>query len=251
MRHALGLLGVLSAGVLLAVSAAMNWRFGYSLGMTETDKQIYGAASAAADCFKALVPFFFFAALRNKMWSQAAASAVLWVVVTGYSLTSALGHAALNRMDTSGQRAVDAAQYSALRADLKRLTEQASWVPSHRPLEAVQAEVDSHKLNRQWGWTESCTKTTGPQSRDYCQKYQALLSEQAFQIFTRSKSSDAHARVRHGRWDWTKQNTNVPAILCRGLGERHSKPARRSVSQKSNRIDGLMRRTGRDQQPAS
>ena len=179
MRHALGLLGVLSAGVLLAVSAAMNWRFGYSLGMTETDKQIYGAASAAADCFKALVPFFFFAALRNKMWSQAAASAVLWVVVTGYSLTSALGHAALNRMDTSGQRAVDAAQYSALRADLKRLTEQASWVPSHRPLEAVQAEVDSHKLNRQWGWTESCTKTTGPQSRDYCQKYQALLSEQA------------------------------------------------------------------------
>lgn len=179
MRHALGLLGVLAAGVLLAVSAAMNWRFGYSLGMTEADKQIYGAASAAADCFKALVPFFFFAALRNKMWSQAAASAVLWLVVTTYSLTSALGHAALNRLDTSGQRAVDAAQYSSLRADLKRLTEQASWVPSHRPMAAVQAEIDSHKLNRQWTWTKSCTETTGPQSRDYCQKYQGLLSEQA------------------------------------------------------------------------
>ena len=82
----------------------MNWRFGYSLGKTEFDGLIYGSASAAADCLKALVPFFFFAAVRNRMWSQAAASAVVWLVVTAYSLTSALGHAALNRMDTAGQR---------------------------------------------------------------------------------------------------------------------------------------------------
>ena len=61
VRHALGVLGVLAAGVLLAVSCAMNWRFGVSLGRTEFDGQIYGAASAAADCMKALVPFFFFA----------------------------------------------------------------------------------------------------------------------------------------------------------------------------------------------
>ena len=117
MRHALGVLGVLAAGVLLAVSAAMNWRFGFSLGRTEFDGQIYGAASAAADCMKALVPFFFFAAIRNRMWSQAAASALVWVVVTAYSLTSALGHAALNRFDTAGQRAatVDSLQGSSRR----------------------------------------------------------------------------------------------------------------------------------------
>ena len=66
VRHALGVLGVLAAGVLLAVSAAMNYRFGFSLGKTEMDGQIYGLASAAADCFKALAPFFFFAAVRNK-----------------------------------------------------------------------------------------------------------------------------------------------------------------------------------------
>lgn len=106
MRHVLGIFGILAAGVLLAVSAAMNWRFGFSLGKTEMDGQIYGAASAAADCFKALVPFFLFAAIRNRMWSQAAASVVVWVVVTAYSLTSALGHAALNRQDSTGQRAV-------------------------------------------------------------------------------------------------------------------------------------------------
>ena len=100
-RHFLGVLGVIAAGILLAVSAAMNYRFGFSLGKTAMDGQIYGLASAAADCFKALVPFFLFAAIRNRMWSQAAAAAVVWAVVTGYSMTSALGHAALNRLDTT------------------------------------------------------------------------------------------------------------------------------------------------------
>ena len=179
MKHALGVLGVAAAGVLLAVSAAMNWRFGYSLGMTEMDKQIYGAASAAADCFKALVPFFLFAALKNKMWSQVIASSVLWVVVTVYSLTSALGHAALNRMDTNGQRSVEAAAYKDLRSDLKRAQDQSSWIPQHRPVHTVSAEIDTYKLQRQFAQTKDCSEVTGPVGRDFCGKYQALLSEKA------------------------------------------------------------------------
>ena len=154
MRHALGVLGVLAAGVLLAVSAAMNWRFGYSLGKTELDGNIYGAASAAADCMKALVPFFFFSAMKNKMWSQAAASAVVWVVVTAYSMTSALGHAALNRADTSGNRTTQAQSYSDLRTDLKRTQDQLSWIPQHRPAQTVQGEIDGAKNKREWSWTD-------------------------------------------------------------------------------------------------
>ena len=167
MRHVLGVLGVAAAGVLLAVSAAMNWRFGYSLGVTEVDKQIYGAASAAADCFKALVPFFFFAALRNRMWSQAAASAVIWVVVTGYSLTSALGHAALNRLDTTGNRAAAAASYKDLRAEMKRAEDQMSWIPQHRPVQTVNSEIDGIKNQRQWSWTKGCTEVNGKPNRDF------------------------------------------------------------------------------------
>src|SRR5688572_33472825 len=104
----------------------MNWRFGVSLGRTEFDGQIYGAASAAAACMQALVPFFFFAAIRNRMWSQALASALVWVVVTSYSLTSALGHAELNRLDTAGQRPASADNYKDQRADLDRSQEQMS-----------------------------------------------------------------------------------------------------------------------------
>ncbi len=179
MRHALGVLGVLAAGVLLAVSAAMNYRFGFSLGRTEFDGEIYGAASAAADCMKALVPFFFFAAIRNKMWSQAAASALVWVVVTSYSMTSALGHAALNRFDSTGQRASAAQTYKDHRADLARAKEQLSWVPQHRPAQAVQADIETVKVERPWGWTDGCTKVTGSKGRGFCEKYHALQAELA------------------------------------------------------------------------
>jgi hypothetical protein len=191
VKHTLGVLGVLAAGVLLAVSAAMNWRFGYHLGKTEMDGQIYGAASAAADCFKALVPFFLFAAIRNKMWSQAAAAAVLWVVVTGYSLTSALGHAALNRNDTTGQRAVEASSYKDLRADLKRAQDQAAGLPKHRPALMVQAELDAQKSKQGWKWTNGCTDAKNKFDRDFCQVVHTLGAE----VAVANQSEKLEARI--------------------------------------------------------
>jgi hypothetical protein len=179
MRHALGVLGVLAAGVLLAVSAAMNYRFGFSLGRTGFDGQIYGAASAAADCMKALVPFFFFAAVRNRMWSQVAASALVWVVVTGYSLTSALGHAALNRFDSAGKRAATVETYKEHRADLARAKEQLSWIPQHRPAQAVQADIDGLTTERRWSLTSGCADATTNKSRSFCQQYHGLAAELA------------------------------------------------------------------------
>jgi hypothetical protein len=172
-------MGVLAAGILLAVSAAMNYRFGFSLGKSAIDGQIYGLASAAADCFKALVPFFFFAALRNKMWSQALAAALVWTVVTGYSMTSALGHAALNRLDTSGKRAVEAAAYADLRADSKRAQEQLGWIPQHRPAETVHSELNGLKGQRAWATTSGCTDVTGRSNREFCQQFHKLTAELA------------------------------------------------------------------------
>ncbi|MDX2288579.1 MAG: hypothetical protein NW217_07130 [Hyphomicrobiaceae bacterium] len=179
MRHALGVLGILAAGVLLAVSAAMNWRFGVSLGKTEFDGQIYGAASAAADCMKALVPFFFFAALKNRAWSQAVASFVVWVVVTAYSLTSAFGHAALNRFDVASDRSTEKLAYQDLRSDLTRAKEQLGWVPEHRPQATVAAEIEGLKAQKGWTVTEGCTKITGPYGRTFCQQVSGLQAELA------------------------------------------------------------------------
>ena len=172
-------MGVVAASILLAVSAAMNYRFGFSLGKTAVDGQIYGLASAAADCFKALVPFFFFAALRNRMWSQAVAAAVVWAVVTGYSMTSALGHAALNRLDTSGRRAVAAATYADLRADSKRVQDQLAWIPQHRPADTVQSELNGLKAQRAWVNTAGCSDVNGKSNREFCQQFYKLNAELA------------------------------------------------------------------------
>jgi hypothetical protein len=169
----------MAASILLAVSAAMNYRFGFSLGKSNLDGQIYGLASAAADCFKALVPFFFFAAVRNRMWSQATAAAVVWGVVTAYSMTSALGHAALNRLDTTGKRAIEAANYKDLRADSKRAQEQLTWIPAHRPAETVAAELNVIKAQRYWAVTRECTEVLGKGARDYCQQFHKLNAEHA------------------------------------------------------------------------
>jgi len=204
LKHLLGVLGVAAACVLLAVSAAINWSFGCGLGKTAFDCQIYGAASAAADCFKALVPFFFFAAVRNRMWAQALASALVWTVVTSYSMTSAIGHVSVNRLETVGVRTVETQTYNDLRADLKRAQDQLSWVPQHRPSRTVLADVDNLKSQRAWTWTKGCTELTGKQGREFCQQYHTLSAElasaeQATQFETRI--ADIHAKLdqRHGQ----------------------------------------------------
>ncbi|CCB65635.1 MULTISPECIES: hypothetical protein [unclassified Hyphomicrobium] len=207
MRHVLGVLGVLAAGVLLAVSAAMNWRFGFSLGRTELDGQIYGAASAAADCMKALVPFFFFAAVRNRIWSQAAASALVWTVVTTYSMTSALGHAALNRFDSTGERAQEAQVYQDLRTELKRAEEQAAWIPQHRPYETVQSEIDGLKLDKAWKWSKGCTEVTTNMRRQLCQQVTSLEAELA--SAASAKKADAHIAELKSKIDAT---AGTPAL---------------------------------------
>jgi hypothetical protein len=178
-RHILGVLGVLAALVLLLVSMMMNYQFGSSLGKTATDKHIYGMASAAADCFKALAPFFFFAALRSRVWSQAVAAALVWTVVTVYAFTSAIGHAALNRFDTSGQRVAASTSYKDLRAELKRAEDQLKWIPPHRPPGTVEAEINVLKAQRTWMTTRECTEATIKTSRDYCQQYFKLAAELA------------------------------------------------------------------------
>lgn len=143
MRYVLSLFGVIAGIVLLLVSAAMNWRFGFSLGKTELDAQIYGAASAAADGLKALLPFFVLWAMRQKSFVQVIAGVLLWCVCSAYSLTSSLGFAAINRADTMGAREAQATQYGDLRTELKRIREKLSWVPQHRSVGEIEADLKS------------------------------------------------------------------------------------------------------------
>jgi hypothetical protein len=179
MRHVLGVAGVAAAAVLLVVSAAMNWRFGYTLGKSDFESQLYGAASAAADCFKALLPFFIFAALRNRSYSQALGGAMLFCVCFSYSLTSSLGFAALNRADTTGSRALRMEHHQDWRQELDRQREALKVIPAHRPVGSVAGEIDAYKQNQRWVASEECANATIVQSMAYCEHYFKLKAEKA------------------------------------------------------------------------
>jgi len=179
MRHVLGALGVLAATILLVVSAAMNWRFGFSLGKTEFDAHIYGAASAASDVLKALIPFLILAAMRRRHWSQALGAMLLLVICSAYSLTSSLGFAALNRSDTVNERAISAANYQDLRAELQFLRDQMEGLPQHRPMGVVESNIAQHKQHRRWDSTIGCTNATVAPSIAYCEEFHALEAELA------------------------------------------------------------------------
>lgn len=176
-RYLLGGLGLLCASILLVVSMAMNYRFGYSLGKTPTDGQIYGAASVAADGFKALSPFFFFAAWRARVWAVAFAAATVWIVMTGYALTGAFGHSLTNRMETASKRTLATEEHADLRADLKRNQDQLGWVPPHRPAATVKADLEGVKGQHLWNKTSECSEVAGKSQRDFCQRYHTLVAE--------------------------------------------------------------------------
>jgi hypothetical protein len=176
-RKALGGLAVLAVLVFIGVSATMNWRFGYSLGKTDFDGQVYGSASVAADLLKAIVPFFLFAALKERQMFQAIAALLVWAIVTAYSMTSALGHASLNRVTTSSQRTADATAYKDLRADLKRTQDALSWLPPHRGESTVLSDILGKKAQKFWNDTNACTDTDNKGARLFCQDYHKLNAE--------------------------------------------------------------------------
>ena len=104
---------------------------------------------------------------------------MVWVVVTGYAFTSALGHAALNRFSTMGERVVTGANYQDQRAEMKRVEDQLKWIPPHRPPSTVEAELNVLKAQRAWMTSRECTDPTIKSSREFCQQYFKLEAEHA------------------------------------------------------------------------
>ncbi len=179
MRHVFAVLGCIAALIMLCVSAAMNWQYGYSLGETEFNAYVLGAASIAADCLKALLPFFIYAAWRQRNWSQAISGTALWAVCILYALTSAIGFASTNRNDTTGTRAMQAVQFEDLRAQLNRIGEQQKWLEKHRAVGMVDAELKAARQHYRWTTSEGCTNATIPESRAFCESYHKLQAELA------------------------------------------------------------------------
>ena len=192
MQTLLRALGVVTALVLLVISAGINARFGYGLGRTPLDGTIYAAASVATDGFKVASVFFMAWAFAARQPLSAAASLVLFVLCTGYSLTSAVGFAAVNRSEMTETRAIPQREHASL---MRQLTDERNLIASlgtARASEELEAAIQGHKRNVRWQTTAGCSDVTLPASRTYCAEYDALVGELA----RSQKLSDGRKRIK-------------------------------------------------------
>jgi len=162
-----------------AVSAAMNFLFLSSLGKTPLEGQVLGAASAAADVLKALLPFYIAWSWQARRLVAAFAGTLAFAFIAGFSLMSAIGFAADNRGFLVGKRDELAGAYERMQRDLKAFESQRAALPQARPPSVVEQDIERLRQNRRWSATKSCADATETESRDYCAGYFALRSELA------------------------------------------------------------------------
>lgn len=163
---------------LIVVSLMMNFRFGQSLGRTEWDGLVYGLASACADGFKVILPFAIMAAWGNRRRFAAAIGAALWLVFTAYSMTSSLGHSAVNRAETAGTKRHQIANYKDLRRSMELKLQEREKLPPFRAQEALEAEVTTARQNGAFERSAGCTDGAS-RTRAFCDGYAKIQSELA------------------------------------------------------------------------
>lgn len=179
MRHVFSVIGVFAALVMCIVSGAMNYLFLSSLGKTALEGQVLGAASAAADVLKALLPFFIAWSWQARRFVAALAGSLAFAFFAVFSFFSALGFAADNRGALVEGREALAATYKGVQAEQAALEARLASLPVHRPAPIVREDLESHKQNRRWSATKECADATEAESRAYCARYFGLRAELA------------------------------------------------------------------------
>ena len=179
MRKGVTGVGALLASGFLVASCAMNWRYGVSLGRTEIDQWTFGGISVVADLFKAMLPFYVSWSYRNRRLLVSVAAGALWILCVAYSITSALGFAALNRADTAAVRGDTIDRRQNLEQALETARARIKSLGQPQPSAAIEAKMASLRTNAKWDRTRRCTDVTLADSRKFCSKYQMEMAELA------------------------------------------------------------------------
>lgn len=179
MRDFFSILGICAALVMCAVSAAMNYLFLASLGKTPIEGHVLGAASAAADVLKALLPFFIAWSWAAGRILAAVSGTLAFLFFAGFSLLSAIGFAADNRGVLVDTRQEVSAEYNRVQRSIGDAESRRNGLPDHRPAAVVIEEIGAHRQHRRWDTTKACMNATEAESRAFCADYFRLRAELA------------------------------------------------------------------------
>ncbi len=209
MNSLMRAVGVIVTLGLVAVSVLMNFRFGQSLGRTDWDGLVYGLASACADGFKVILPFAIMAAWTTGRRVAASAGGALWLVFTGYSMTSSLGHSAVNRAETTSERRHQIADYRDVRRTIEVKLKEREGLAAFRPMGAVEAQLKAAERSHRFERTQGCTDVSRSDG-GYCEQIARLrvelaigkrareIEEEIARLRTELGGAGAAAKSEHG-----------------------------------------------------
>lgn len=144
--------GVLVAGL---CTTTMAWKFGQSLGQDQFDKTVLSTFSVSLDVCKIFALGFAANAYTKGFRLKGVMALIVWVFAVAYSLTCAMGFAALTRSATTGVRTEQVENYSREKAEYDRLVEQR----------------DQTRKDKLFERTSGCSSATKKDSQDFCQVY--------------------------------------------------------------------------------
>ena len=178
-KRLVGMAGVTASLVMLGVSGALNFRYGYTLGASDVEKVGIGLAAVSADVFMAISLFFCLAAWKKKERGKAMAAGVLWISMTAICTWSAVSQMSFNRLEASGDREVTALNFDDLRKEIADARGALGFIPAHRPEATVRAEMDALKTKPLWSQTGECEdgQINGRPAREFCQGFAKLKGE--------------------------------------------------------------------------
>jgi hypothetical protein len=191
--------------MMVAVSAAFNFSFGWRLGehsYTITsyvhDGWVYGMLSLAGDGLKVVMGVLAVMCITSSKIPAGlralgfAICGVLFVCATLYSLNSAVGSVSTNRTDMAGIREAKATNYDAVKQQLDRAQKELSWLDQgYRASAAVEADLAGLRQSNLWARTAGCNNATVEESRTFCQRYTAFQAE----LGTSRRAEDLDAKV--------------------------------------------------------
>lgn len=166
MRHIPLLILGTAALVFVAISATMNALFLSSLGRTTVETALLASVSLASDLTKLVLPVLVVRAVATRSWGQATAAALMLVVVTGMSLASGTGFAALTRAAAVAGREAEARSTDAKRRELAAIEDRLRALSGEHEMSVIEAELALKATDRLWAVSNGCA--TADMARRFC-----------------------------------------------------------------------------------
>jgi len=168
MTLVLQLTVALAAMLFIAVSATMNALFLSSLGRSLIEIGLLAAVSVAADTAKAALPVLLARAILLRAWGYAFICALMLLFVVLQSLASGTGFIAMTRGAVTSTRQAHTEQLAQSRKELAEIEAEIAGLGSAQPVELIEADLATAKLDRHWTTSKNCTEIVSAPTRQYC-----------------------------------------------------------------------------------